>query len=84
MKYLLSKQEYDELMLRADDNESIRLSPGKLQKLCTKICNEMPVKFWGKSQAEPWRCILSKPNRDYCDECPVQEICPSDEKRYSQ
>lgn len=83
MQYILSQEEYDSL--KAEQVKTIRLSTKKLQILCTKICNEMPVKWgWGGPDPKPWMCILNEDQgMEYCDSCPVQEICPGD-KRWSK
>lgn len=86
MQYLLTKEEYDALHTRKE--EHIALEKKKLQKLCTKIANEMPVVWgWGGPDPKPWGCYLTARENDeewYCDKCPVQEICPSDERDYSK
>ena len=87
MKYLLSEQEYRSLT--EQHTYSIKLANDKLQKLCTKIANEMPVDWeWGNSgdhkDPEPWGCILTKDYEWYCDTCPVQEICPNKSKHWSK
>lgn len=82
MQYILTQQEYDSL--KSAQEKSINLSEKKLQTLCTKIANEMPVKWgWGGPDPKPWGCVLT--NREwYCDECPVDSICPSDRKSWSK
>lgn len=84
MQYILTEEEYTEL--KAKQKHDIGLSVAKLQKLCTKIANEMPVIFWGRKEASPWGCKLSDDHGDewYCDECPVQSICPSTDKDWSK
>ena len=84
MKYLLDQREYDDLVAATSDDSRLPISKKKLQALCTKISDTMPVKFWGKKEAEPWGCIYSRAQRGYCDECPVQEICPSEDMRHSK
>lgn len=91
MQYILSQEEYDDLKNAAQGRErSIKLAATKkMQALCTKIADTMPVKFWNNKEAKPWGCFLTveKANPDgewYCDECPVQEICPSTRKPYSK
>ncbi len=77
MQYLLTQQELDDL--KAAQTQQLRLSTKKLQTLCTKICNEMPVKWgWGGPDPKPWTCILTQEDDEewYCDQCPVTEICP--------
>ena len=83
MQYLLTQEEYD--ALRARQQHEIELSTKKLQTLCTKIADTMPVKWgWSKDEeAKPWGCVLTaaKNNEEwYCDSCPVQDICPADKE----
>mgnify|MGYP003410266197 CR=1 FL=1 len=82
MQYILTQAELDDLKSRkkvlGDADEKT------LQELCTKIANEMPIKFWGREVAETWNCILTEEFEHYCDECPVQSICPSTRKQWSQ
>jgi len=84
VKYILSEKEYQELQ----QSVSLKLSLEKkeLQKLCTTIANTMPVTWtWGagKETPTPWGCMLTADDW-YCDECPVQKICPNERKEYSQ
>lgn len=89
MQYILTQAEYDEL--RAKQKLDIGMQKRNLQKLCTQIADTMPVSVsWIKNGApEPWGCILT-PEGDptdhewYCDECPVQDICPLDHKAWSK
>jgi len=83
MQYLLTQEEYNALCYK--QKHEIKMSKDKLQKLCTEIANTMPVK-WGWSEGEeakPWGCILTN-KQWYCDSCPVQEICPNDNKDWSK
>lgn len=83
MMYILSEQEYDDL--RKKQALDFKVKKDELQKLCTKIANEMPVKWgWGGPDPKPWGCKLSERDEWYCDECPVQTICPSDRKSWSK
>lgn len=83
MKYILSQREYDEL--RLGQKLKIKLEQKKLQDLCTKIANEMPVEWgWNGPDPKPWRCILTEAGEWYCDSCPVQTICPHPHKEYSK
>lgn len=87
MQYILSEEEYKALV-----NAKVKLtkmSRVKLQSLCTKICNEMPVKWgWkGMDHPKPWTCIHTHKEDDcewYCDQCPVIEICPETDKNWSK
>lgn len=83
MQYILSEEEYS--ALKKEQEQSIRLAKGKLQKLCTKIADEMPVTWgWGGNDPKPWGCIESSKEEWYCDKCPVQTICPKEWKHYSK
>ena len=87
MQYILTQEEYD--ALRAKQKHDISMSRSKLQRLCTRIADEMPVKWgWSKDEeAKPWGCLLTRAKEGeewYCDSCPVQEICPSDQMEYSK
>lgn len=77
-------QDYEELVAGQADKLI-------LQKVCTHYADTFPVKWgWGKPDPKPWGCKLTveaAEDRDcewYCDKCPAQEICPSDDKEYSK
>ena len=57
-----------------------------LQKLCTQVADNLPcVRFWeDHDPLEPCGCILSKKHEWYCDECPVQDVCPNQYKEWSK
>lgn len=80
MQYILTDIEYNELL--SNKKETLKLGKKELQKLCTKIANEMPIAIpWDKNAPkEPWKCRLghTSDNDWYCDHCPVQSICPAD------
>lgn len=92
MQYILSQAEYDDLLSRkrkAEKNQVILdMSPETLQDMCTHIANVMPVIVrWRSGPDRPWGCILNKyplTTTHYCDECPVQKLCPNQGKEYSQ
>jgi hypothetical protein len=90
MQYILDQDEYDDLT-GGRGGTQIGLTKNQLQKLCTKIADEMPV-LWGwvrpkDDVPKPWGCVITaEKNGDewYCDKCPVQDICPSDSMTYSK
>jgi hypothetical protein len=86
MQYILSEEEY--AALKAVQSTQLKLGQKKLQTLCSKICDTMPVHWgWGGPDPKPWSCILTRspPDQDwYCDKCPVTEICPHPCKEWSQ
>jgi hypothetical protein len=85
MMYVLSEEEYRGLVDKR--STALRLEQQELQALCTKVADEMPVKWgWGANPdiAEPWGCILTRTREWYCDQCPVQAICPNPDKDWSK
>lgn len=84
MQYILTQEEYD--ALRAKQKLDIGMQRSKLQKLCTKVADTMPVsvKWINDGKPEPWGCIITAKFEHYCDECPVQEICPHEHKEWSK
>lgn len=87
MQYILTQEEYD--ALKKERKHEIELSVSKLQKLCTKISDEMPIKRgWAKDEEpKPWGCVITQEKDGdewYCDSCPVQDICPKQYKPYSK
>lgn len=61
------------------------LDVDELQELCTSIANSMPVTIeyaHGGSETRAWGCSID--NDGYCDDCPVQKICPYTNKNYSK
>lgn len=86
MQYILTQAEYDEL--RAKQTLDLGMQKSKLQKLCTLIADTMPVsvRWVNEGKPEPWGCVITAERNGeewYCDECPVQDICPA-EKAWSQ
>ncbi len=83
MQYILTEREYK--ALKNKQKLDLGLQEDKLQALCTKIANEMPVNWgWGDPDPKPWMCILTEEDEWYCDSCPVQEICPHEWKHWSK
>ena len=82
MQYILSQEEYNTLL--AKQEYQIAISKKKLQTICSDVCDNYIVKSgWYKDK--PWGCILTTRKIDwYCDDCPVQDICPYENKRYSK
>ena len=87
MQFILTEKEYEDLLI--NKTHKIDLEKDKLQKLCTKIANEMPILYWGNTEKSTWGCILDNDGKElrdehYCDKCPVQEICPYEYKEWSK
>lgn len=82
MQYILTEDEYKELLdKRMERNQAAEEA---LQKFCTRVANEMPVKFWDNEEAKPWGCMLDKEYEWCCDECPAQDFCPYPHKEWSK
>lgn len=84
MQYILTQEEYDKL---TKANQAVlNLSKEKLQVLCTKIADTMPINLeWGGQNPKPWQCILTADFEYHtCDCCPVQDICPNEAKEWSK
>jgi len=87
MHYLLNEDEYKALALKGEWRTGLNVTEKRLQEICTRVANEMPIKWeWGRNlnPPEPWGCILSKDYEWYCDQCPVQDICPEPHKEWSK
>ena len=86
MQFILSEEELDDLKERKRLHEVAQKE--ELQKLCTLACNHIPVIVpWDKeADPKPWGCILSQKQYSdhYCDECPVDELCPYNGKNWSK
>ena len=83
MQYLLTKEEYDELV--KTKKELSKKEEKALQDFCSWVAdNYILTKGWMKDNV--WGCILTV-NKDeewYCDSCPSQKICPYPYKHWSQ
>lgn len=85
MQYILNEEEMQKV--KELETKVKALPPaGMLQVMCTKIADEWPTwkGYDGKSDPEPWGCILSVDYEHHCDECPVQSICPMEYKSWSK
>ena len=86
MQYILSEEELNKLNNQIDNAKSENTM--LIQALCIKVCNHMPIKFWGNKKAKVWGCIITAtdehPTPGFCDECPVQDVCPYPNKKWSK
>ena len=85
MQYILTDIEYKTLVQLQKSKTKEELVV--LQDLCTKVADHMPIKSWISTEPTPWGCVLTAELREeewYCDECPVQKVCPNKHKPYSQ
>jgi len=86
MQYLLTQKEYNDLLKTKENGlSSVR---NTIQDLCTKVADHMPITWkWGDQRpgpVKPWGCILSTEGEWYCDQCPVQKVCPYENKEWSK
>ena len=81
MQYILSEAEYK--ALKEKEKEIERRYRDILLGLCVTVSNNMPVKFWDNEETKIWGCIKTNEHHGYCDECPVNDVCPAD-KRWSK
>lgn len=85
MQYLLTQAELD--ALNASGQKRAAASKVALQRACTLAAKHTPIVVdWHPDKTpRPWGCILDKDsNPGYCDECPVREACPNDDKEWSK
>lgn len=88
MKYILEYDEYHDLLKEIKDAENANKKV--IQQLCTQVAENMPVLYWNNKEASIWGCILTETEdgyrggMEYCDECPVQDVCPCTRKRWSK
>ena len=82
MQYLLTQEDHEKLTKRAEVFDFLNID--ELQHVCTLAANHIPVKVEWKEHIEPWGCILDEEtDPTYCDEYPVDNICPNKNKDYS-
>ena len=79
MQYILSEIEYKDL--KRGSGLGIDITPGDLQRLCTRVRNEFPVMF--EDKIRKFNCIITD-RSSYCDDCVVAPICPYPYKEYSK
>lgn len=84
VQYILTEEEYN--ALKTKQKQWTDESKKTLQDVCTKVANEMPIKWgWGEpDDPKPWGCILTEKGEWYCDQCPVKKICPYEGKEWSK
>jgi len=85
MQYILTQEEFDFLQKQAKRGREAPTDED-LQKLCTRMADEMPVaKRWLMEGAplSPWGCIITT-DTEYCDDCPARAICPNKYKIFSK
>lgn len=87
MQYLLTEEELSSLRMK----KSIlgKVQKEELQELCTLAANHIPIpKPWAHDRDQdpsPWGCILDKENDPwYCDDCPMDKLCPHPHKKWSK
>jgi len=83
MQYILTEEEYHDL---ADLPDKIVGQKNEIiQKLCIKIANNIPFRFWDNKEPRLWKCFLEADRgKGYCDECQVRKVCPYPSKLFSK
>ena len=80
MMYILTQEEFDALQEKS--RRITKDAQEVIQQLCSRIAdNEVSTSGWAKGYS--WGCVITK-NNEYCDECPVQDLCPHEDKEWSQ
>ena len=84
MQYVLTEIEYTDLKNQKD--ALVDVMKIDLQVVCTYAADNIPIKYWDRTEASPWGCILSADDSTewYCDECPTQNQCPYEDKQWSK
>lgn len=80
MQYLLTSEEFSDLSSR--EARARKELNATIQSLCSQVADLKPVES-GWAAGKPWGCILTTQN-EYCDECPVQKLCPNPHKNWSK
>jgi hypothetical protein len=85
MQYILTEEEMEQVRKLREEQKYLP-NPEYLQKMCSYIADNWPSwRGWdGKSEPEPWGCILTQEYEHYCDKCPVINICPYKHKEWSK
>lgn len=80
MQYILTEDEFQELQTKAAAvTKDARLI---LEDLCRRVANSEVIKVDRYGSVGHWGCV--RDNAEYCDGCPVQEICTYQQKNWSQ
>lgn len=83
MQYLLTEEEYQ--AIQNDETEKLKKIKSDLQKACTLVATTSPCeRHFRPDDKSPWGCVLVKGSTLYCDCCPVTNLCPSNNKRWSK
>lgn len=86
MQYIMEKEEYDQMI--ADHEKALSGLVGVIQNLCIEVATNKKIKYWGNKDPRVWGCILIDEDHpesmEYCDECPVQNVCPNPQKQWSK
>lgn len=89
MQYILTQSELDSY--RDLEKRAYEHLHKIIQDLCIEIAEHKPIIVSRNKdmKPEPWGCILVKHpkpmlNSGYCDECPVNKICPYPDKEWSK
>ena len=81
MQYILTEEEYAELkkVKRIRENKDKEV----LLKTCQLAADHIPIIYPNSKELAPWGCIRTETNI-YCDNCPVEYLCPYEFKIWSK
>ena len=87
MQYILTEDEFN--TLSAEPNEIAKQADKVIMSLCIQVANNKPIVHSYRDENnkvihKPWRCIKSVDYEHYCDECPVNNVCPEPNKEWSK
>lgn len=89
MQYIFTEEEYKTLL---ENKEKIdEKKTNKLLNVCINVADTMPITYRNDKHGiqQPWGCMITYIRKGvnqewYCDQCPVNEICPYEGKRFSK
>lgn len=99
MQYILSEEEYRDLVQKKNLHINMQKQKllDLCIYICNTMpvvkCNNTTIPWeceltkhseYDCNKLVPWGCILTKNCQWYCDKCPVEEICPHEDKEYSK
>ena len=83
MQYVLTEEEYK--ALHASNDAERKQWAISMQRLCTMVADHMPAGVEWIGKEKPWGCILTQDHGEwYCDDCPVKNDCPYENKQWSE
>jgi len=81
MQYLLTEEEYSKI--KCAHETTVNILTNQINCLCQRIADTEPFEH-PSGIIEPYKCIKSIGADWYCDNCPVQQWCRYEYKRWSK